>query len=151
MSDAGGKQKVSRTLTDEERQKIIEKAAAWTGTPYRRFNPTNQEGADCPGSTSRIYTESGLQYDPSTPPGYWSTGKFKEEMKAGAHPNLREIPLNEAKKGDILLWPGHMAIYNPDGGENDILTARDYGKAYGPGMSKWWGSEPKVYTFIVEE
>jgi cell wall-associated NlpC family hydrolase len=38
---------------------------------------------------------------------------------------LREVPVDEVRAGDILWWPGHVAIYAGNGWTIEALDARD--------------------------
>jgi cell wall-associated NlpC family hydrolase len=38
---------------------------------------------------------------------------------------LPEVPLEDVRAGDILWWPGHVAIYAGSGWEIEALDARD--------------------------
>jgi cell wall-associated NlpC family hydrolase len=37
---------------------------------------------------------------------------------------LRDVPLGEVRPGDILWWPGHVAIYAGGGTEIEALDSR---------------------------
>ena len=72
------------------------------------------EGADCSGSTWKIYQEAGFSYAP-----YLHTAGFKDLVGTdqnfikGKH-FFKEV--SSPQTGDVGWWKGHMAIYDKDAG-----------------------------------
>jgi hypothetical protein len=100
---------LGRFITEAEGWKIVEAAKAWEGTPYRLVgaNSVRHVGGDCSGTTNKIFAAAGFSYR------YQSTANFAAYVEK----SLRFRKINPASQalqaGDILLWPGHMAIYAP--------------------------------------
>jgi len=105
-----GKQCVlGKFITEADGWKIVEAAKDWEGTPYSLVgaNSVKQVGGDCSGTTNKSFTAAGFPYP------YQSTSSFASY----AAKSLRFRKIDTAKQplqaGDVLLWPGHMAIYAP--------------------------------------
>ncbi len=100
---------VGRFITLEEGLQIVDIAATWEGTPYASIGGASVKGkgADCSGSTNKIYIEAGFPYP------YKRTGDFAGYVATSGR--FREISadVSSMQAGDVLLWPGHMAIYAP--------------------------------------
>lgn len=100
---------VGRFITEEEGWRIVKVAATWEGTPYSRIgaNSVKSIKGDCSGTTNKIFVEAGFPYP------YQSTASF--ETYVNASHRFREIDKTKIamQAGDILFWPGHMAIYAP--------------------------------------
>lgn len=100
---------LGKFITEADGWKIIEAAKGWEGTPYSLVgaNSVKQVGGDCSGTTNKSFTEAGFPYP------YQSTANFA----AYARTSNRFRKIDPAKQplqaGDVLLWPGHMAIYAP--------------------------------------
>lgn len=89
----------SRTAAKEERLlrcQLIETAETYRGVPYRWGGKTIF-GMDCSGFCSMVYLLHGIiiYRDAVIRKGY----------------SVREIPLKMAQAGDLLYYPGHMAMY----------------------------------------
>ena len=65
---------------------------------------------DCSGLVSRAWASVGVRLPHSS------------EAIASA---LVEVPLDEVRPGDVLWWPGHVAIYAGGGWTIEALDARD--------------------------
>jgi RHS repeat-associated protein len=107
-------------ITAEEGQRIIDIAKNWVGTPYV-FGGKNKAGADCSGSTWAIYNEAGFSYK------YLPSASFPKS------PKFRPSPENTPQVGDVGMWNGHLAIYDPNAPDGDnVWTAhRTNGPPYG--------------------
>ncbi len=95
------------------RQQIISCACQYLGTPYR-WGGKSAEGIDCSGLTFLCYRMAGLLI--------W--------RDAAIHPDypVKKIAMEAAKPGDLLYFPGHVAIYLGDG---SYLHATAHEKSYG--------------------
>lgn len=69
-------------------------ALAYQGAPYR-WGGTTPAGWDCIGFVRYVYAQHGVSIG-----GYTSS-----VLSVG-----RQVPYSEARAGDILYWPGHVAI-----------------------------------------
>jgi hypothetical protein len=144
---------------------IVAEAATWKGTPYALTGESSAKGVggDCSGTTYRIYRAAGCPYR------YQTSHDFRTSaVKSGL---FRELRSGEAAQdGDILSWPGHMAIYcsfaadaanattervNKQGDtwtqKNDMWSASHPGAdapPYAPAEMRWWNlGTPKVFRY----
>jgi hypothetical protein len=155
---------VGQFISEADGWKIVNVAATWEGTPYGLVGAASQKGVlgDCSGSTNKIYNEAGFPYP------YQSTGScaaFASKTNQFRQIDPSKQPL---QAGDILLWPGHMAIYAPfpsdnpkyDGGlfkhgvkkYNNMYTAFNNrtGKPYGPYNIEVFRGDPyTVYRYFT--
>jgi hypothetical protein len=109
-SNTQGKEcSVGEFITEADGWKIIAVAATWEGTEYKAIGAGSQKGVkgDCSGTTNKIFVEAGFPYP------YQPTFAFTE-YAAKSH-RFREVDPKKTpmQAGDVLLWPGHMAIYAP--------------------------------------
>ena len=81
---------------DGKAQKIIAAAESQLGVPYVWGGSTPGVALDCSGLTQYCYAQAGISIGHNT------------EAQAS---QLRHAPLSQAKPGDILYRPGHVAIY----------------------------------------
>jgi len=106
----GGKQcSVGRLISEVEGWKIVNIAASWEGTPYQQVGVASVKGivGDCSGSTNKIYIEAGFPYP------YKRTANFLDYVQSSHRFREVELARDSMQAGDVLLWPGHMAIYAP--------------------------------------
>lgn len=82
------------------RKRLVEMAKGYLGTQYR-WGGKSSLGIDCSGLTSMCYMLCGVYI-------YRNAG-FREDF------GIHEIPVREAKPGDLLYFPGHIAMYIGDG------------------------------------
>ena len=106
---AGKECTVGRFISEDEGWKIVKFASSWEGTPYSLVGAGSVKGVggDCSGTTNKIYTEAGFPYR------YQSTSKFVEYASSTNRFRKIDLAKDKLQSGDILLWPGHMAIYAP--------------------------------------
>ncbi len=82
------------------RLQVVKTALSFLGTPYRWGGKTPL-GIDCSGLCSL---------------SYWLCGRMIfRDVHIPLLPPLHAIPLEDAKPGDLLFFPGHMALYLGDG------------------------------------
>lgn len=141
---------VGRFLTESEGEKILKVAATWVGTPYELVGSNSQKGkkGDCSGTTNKIYAEAGFFYPYQTSSSF---AGFSKKTSRFREIDPEKVPM---QSGDVLLWPGHMAIYAKFNGdeskrntgivnkgvsvENDMYTAFNQrtGAPYAPYNTK---------------
>lgn len=85
---------------EETRESIASDALSYLGTQYR-WGGRTPAGLDCSGLTFMAYRLNGLTI--------W------RDADPDKNENLVAIPLEEAKKADLLFFDGHIALYLGDG------------------------------------
>ena len=75
---------------------IVEAAHSQLGVPYVWGGSTPNVGLDCSGLTQWCYAQAGI-----------SIPRYSEDQAAGG----TKVALSDARPGDILWRPGHVAIY----------------------------------------
>ena len=117
-----------------------EKALEFTGVPYKSGG-IDKNGVDCSGLVNAAtgQTKRVWNTEDSTPPPGHTEIKIKSEQIDGFVKSL--------KKGDVLLWKGHVAFY--DSGTR-LFHARKTGTNVGftNDLKLYWLKEkgfPKVY------
>ncbi len=84
----------------EIRESLVNTAKEYLGVQYRWGGRTHF-GVDCSGLVFNAYRFNGIDI--------WRDAEFEKNE------NLRKIPLEEAKMGDLMFFPGHVAMYIGDG------------------------------------
>jgi cell wall-associated NlpC family hydrolase len=85
----------SRLGGSDQRQRIVAAALLYLGTQYRWGGKTPM-GIDCSGLSFMSYCLNGIELPRDS----------KDQMNA-----LRKVSRYESKPGDLLFFPGHVAIY----------------------------------------
>lgn len=90
------------SVEEEEalRNRLVETAELYMGAQYRWGGKTLR-GLDCSGLCSMAYMLNGILI-------------YRDANLVEGYP-LKEIPKDEIKKGDLLFFPGHVAMYIEDG------------------------------------
>ncbi|MCH5183489.1 MAG: C40 family peptidase [Oscillospiraceae bacterium] len=110
------------------RQGIVTEALSYLGTQYR-WGGRSPSGVDCSGLCFMAYRLNGLTI--------WRDADISKNE------HLRQIPLAEAKPGDLLFFPGHMALSL--GGDAFLHASASAGKvirddftkgSYGPALKE---------------
>ena len=84
---------------EEAGNAIVAAAYSQLGVPYVWGGSTPGKGLDCSGLTQYCYRQAGIRIS-----------HYTEDQKS----ELRQIPVSQAKPGDILYRHGHVAIYIGD-------------------------------------
>lgn len=91
----------AKTKSETEiRESITSNALSYLGTQYRWGGKTHA-GIDCSGLAFMAYYLSGIL--------------IYRDADITKSPNVRPIRFHDAKAGDLLYFPGHMAVYLGDG------------------------------------
>lgn len=91
------------TKQEELGQNIVAAAASRLGLPYV-WGATGPDSFDCSGLTSWSYTQAGAGWIGRTDADQYANAKAQLPYSSG-----------EAEPGDVLWWPGHVAIYAGNG------------------------------------
>jgi hypothetical protein len=96
-------------ISEEDGWKIVAAAQEWEGTPYRLVGASSVKGVggDCSGTTNKIFISTGFPYP------YQSTANFASYARSSNRFRKIDRSKTPLQAGDVLLWPGHMAIYAP--------------------------------------
>lgn len=96
------KEPAQKTIVDEAafRQAVTETARTYLGVQYR-WGGRSTAGIDCSGLTSVSYMLNGIL-------------TYRDAKLMEGYP-VHEIPKEELKQGDLLYFPGHIAMYLGDG------------------------------------
>ena len=113
-------------LRSEEafRESIVQTAYSYLGTQYRWGGKTAC-GIDCSGLAFMSYFRNGILI--------WRDAAIKE-----GYP-VHEIPIEQAKPGDLLFFPGHVAIYL---GNGKIIHATGHPESSCVTVNSLWEGEP---------
>lgn len=126
------------------RDAIVAAARRWLGTPYKHQQSARGLGADCLGLVRGVWREL-VGEEPEKAPAYtpdWAEMIGEETLLDAARRHCREVPVGEAREGDILLFriaagapAKHAAIIC---GEGRIIHAY-WGKAVcETRLVPWW-------------
>jgi gamma-D-glutamyl-L-lysine dipeptidyl-peptidase len=106
------KLKVDYDIDDENnlRENLALSALSYIGTQYR-WGGKSPLGIDCSGLCSMAYMLNGIVI--------YRDAKIKEGFP------IKEIPFKKIKKGDLIFFPGHVAMYLEDGNYVHSSTSND--------------------------
>lgn len=133
------------------RPRVVAIARTWLGTPYQHQASVRGEGADCLGLLRGVWRELfGVEPEPTSPyrPD-WAELGGEETLLQAARRWLREIPVDTARAGDVLLFrmaagapAKHCAILSAGalrGGEEPRMIHAYWGRAVVESwMGVWW-------------
>jgi NlpC/P60 family putative phage cell wall peptidase len=99
-------------LRGAHRNRVIDAARGWIGTPYRHQASLKGVGCDCLGLLRGVWREL-YSAEPETLPAYaadWAEAGGEERLAEAARRNLIELEVSGAEPGDVLLfrWRSHL-------------------------------------------
>ncbi len=95
------------------RTAIVAEARKWIGTPYQHQASVMGAGVDCLGVVRGVWRGM-IGTEPEKTPAYtpdWAETRGGDDLMDAARRWLREIPLGDARDGDVLLF--RMALGSP--------------------------------------
>jgi len=130
---------------------VVAAAKGWLGTPYRHQASVRGHGADCLGLVRGVWREL-FGAEPADVPAYrpdWAEVGGEEALLQAARRWLREIPVERAEAGDVLLFrmaPGcpakHCAIVSAGalaGGAEPRMIHAYWGRSVVESwLGVWW-------------
>lgn len=129
------RQVTSRKTTNEQelREELVKTAKLYMGVQYRWGGKTPL-GIDCSGLTSMVYMLHGILI----------------YRNANIHPDfpVKEIPFNEKKPGDLIFFPGHVALYL---GNEAFIHATAYPTAIGVVINSFDPNSPVYREDLLEK
>ena len=109
-------------------QAIVNFAMGYTGVPYV-WGGSSPSGWDCLGFVSYVFSQNGVPIRNS----------YASVLSAG-----RQVPYSQARAGDILYWPGHVAI-SLGNGQNVGAWNESWGTRVGE--DRWIGTPTVIRVF----
>ena len=98
-SVSAGGASVSTASTSTSGNAIVDAAGTAVGTPYS-WGESSLSGMDCSGLVAYAYGQAGIDVPRTS----------SQQAAAGT-----SISQSELQPGDLVVWPGHIAIYSGDG------------------------------------
>jgi NlpC/P60 family putative phage cell wall peptidase len=128
------------------RTRIIDITQSWLGTPYHHQASVKQVGTDCFGLVRGVWRELyDVPSDPENIPPYsfdWAEAKDEETMLLAAKRHMIEVPLEDARGGDVLVFryrigynAKHAAILI---GGGKMIHAISGAKTCEVHLNDWW-------------
>lgn len=126
------------------RRAILAETRSWIGTPYQHQASAKGAGCDCLGLVRGVW-RSFYGDEPEAAPAYtpnWAERAGRETLLMAAQTYLREIRIDEARPGDVLLFRmdtrspvKHAAILD----EEDRIVHAYWGRAVVRSrFAPWW-------------
>lgn len=103
-TDATSAKRTTKVRVRSEGELIVKTAKLYLGTPYRSGG-TTPAGFDCSGFTSYVYKKAGVAKLPRSSSAQRGSGKV--------------VSRKDARPGDLIWSPGHVAIYLGNGKQID--------------------------------
>lgn len=126
------------------REKIVEAARGWLGTPYLHQGSLRGIGCDCLGLVRGVWRECvGAEPEPVTPYSpHWAEATRVEQLLDAGRRHFTPVPPQDFRPGDVLAFrwrlhvpAKHLAIVV---GEACMIHAHDGACVAQAPMSPWW-------------
>lgn len=88
------------------RERVLETARRWIGTPYRHQGSRRGVGCDCLGLVRGVWREL-YGAEPERPPPYspdWAETGGEDALSEAARRHFDEIEIDQAQPGDLVLF-----------------------------------------------
>ncbi|MCR4612286.1 MAG: C40 family peptidase [Lachnospiraceae bacterium] len=89
---------------------VVSYASQFIGNPYKWGGTSLTDGCDCSGFVYRVYQHFGVDYGRLTSDGFLGVGQ--------------EVSFNNIQAGDVVVYSGHVAIYDGNGGIVEAQSSR---------------------------
>lgn len=114
------------------RDRVLDAARGWLGTPYLHQGSVRGAGCDCLGLLRGVWRDV-FGAEPEVPPAYtpgWDEVTRHEVLRGAAERHLTEVDIAEARPGDVLLFrmrrdavAKHLGLLSKTGPEPRFIHA----------------------------
>lgn len=135
---------------NETRERVVDAARGWLGTPYHHQAAVKGAGCDCLGLIRGVYAEV-MGREAEVPPPYsrdWGEMRGEETLLGAARRHLIEVPpWQDVVPGDVLIFrmrknaiAKHAGIVTAvdDGGPTRMIHAQESVGVAEINLSHWW-------------
>ena len=127
------------------RNRVVEEARKWLGTPYHHQESLIGRGCDCLGLLRGVWRGVYQAPEPEQPPNYspsWSDHRMDDPLLRIAKEYFTEVPKGDMKKGDVLFFRmrrsvavKHCSIYVGDGMMIHAYSGHQVREEH---LTDWW-------------
>ncbi len=107
---SSGGSKNPAPVTGKSGSAVVSYASQFIGNPYKWGGTSLTEGCDCSGFVYRVYQHFGIDYGRLTSDGFLGVGQA--------------VTLDNIQAGDVVVYSGHVAIYDGGGGIVEAQSTR---------------------------
>jgi NlpC/P60 family putative phage cell wall peptidase len=126
------------------RDKIVEAARGWIGTPYQHQASLKTVGCDCLGLVRGVWREI-YGEEPEETPVYragWAEGSGAEHLAEAALRHMMKAPYTDIRSGDLLLfrWKPYLPAKHAGiaASPTSMVHAQDGQRVCEVALSPWW-------------
>lgn len=110
VADSSGGDKNPAPRSGGSGSAVVSYASQFIGNPYKWGGTSLTEGCDCSGFVYRVYQHFGVDYGRLTSDGFLGVGQ--------------EVSFNNIQAGDVVVYSGHVGIYDGAGGIVEAQSSR---------------------------